>query len=48
MPNPPTQNSLDNAIQFLELSPPQRLQILKQLGIARYDFLTLEEDDVLN
>ncbi|BAY74792.1 pentapeptide repeat-containing protein [Nostoc linckia NIES-25] len=28
------------AIQFLEQSPPQRLQILKELGIARYEFLT--------
>ncbi|MDZ8238355.1 MAG: pentapeptide repeat-containing protein [Nostoc sp. ChiQUE01a] len=28
------------AIQFLEQSSLQRLQILKQLGIARYEFLT--------
>ncbi|MBD2678394.1 MULTISPECIES: pentapeptide repeat-containing protein [Nostoc] len=28
------------AIQFLEQSPPQRLHILRQLGIARYEFLT--------
>ena len=35
-----TQDLRYTAIQFLEQSPPQRLQILKQLGIARYDFLT--------
>jgi uncharacterized protein YjbI with pentapeptide repeats len=29
-----------NAIDFLEKSPQQRLQALKQLGIGRYDFLT--------
>ncbi|MDZ8189199.1 MAG: pentapeptide repeat-containing protein [Nostoc sp. ChiSLP02] len=28
------------AIQFLEQSAPQRLEILRKLGIARYDFLT--------
>jgi hypothetical protein len=26
------------AIQFLEQNPSERLQILNQLGIARYDF----------
>ncbi|MDF5708636.1 MAG: pentapeptide repeat-containing protein [Nostoc sp. S4] len=28
------------AIKFLEQNPPQRLEILKQLGIARYEFLS--------
>ncbi|MBP5974557.1 pentapeptide repeat-containing protein [Brasilonema sp. CT11] len=36
----PTQNLCSCAIQFLEQNPQQRLEILKQLGIARYDFLT--------
>lgn len=36
----PTQNLRSRAIQFLEQNPQQRLEILKQLGIARYDFLT--------
>ncbi|MCC5622239.1 pentapeptide repeat-containing protein [Nostoc sp. CHAB 5715] len=40
MLNIPTQDLRHTAIHFLEQSPPQRLQILKQLGIARYDFLT--------
>jgi uncharacterized protein YjbI with pentapeptide repeats len=40
MLNLPPQDLRYTAIQFLEKSPPQRLQILKQLGIARYDFLT--------
>ncbi|WP_375510912.1 pentapeptide repeat-containing protein [uncultured Nostoc sp.] len=40
MLNIPTQDLRHTAIQFLEQSPPQRLQILKQLGIARYEFLT--------
>ncbi|AUB38742.1 putative protein YjbI, containings pentapeptide repeats [Nostoc flagelliforme CCNUN1] len=40
MLNIPTQDLRHTAIQFLEQSPPQRLQTLKQLGIARYDFLT--------
>jgi uncharacterized protein YjbI with pentapeptide repeats len=40
MLNLPTQDLRYTAIQFLEQSSPQRLQILKQLGIARYDFLT--------
>ncbi|MBN4006790.1 pentapeptide repeat-containing protein [Nostoc sp. LPT] len=40
MLNIPTQNLRNTVIQFLEESPPQRLQILKQMGIARYDFLT--------
>ena len=40
MLNLPTQDLRYTAIQFLEQSPPQRLQILKQLGIARYEFLT--------
>ncbi|MEH2149808.1 pentapeptide repeat-containing protein [Nostoc sp.] len=40
MLNISTQDLRYTAIQFLEQSPPQRLQILKQLGIARYDFLT--------
>ncbi|MBR8833526.1 MAG: pentapeptide repeat-containing protein [Stigonema ocellatum SAG 48.90 = DSM 106950] len=38
--NPPTQNLRYAAIHFLEQSPEQRLPILQQLGIARYDFLT--------
>ncbi|MEH2208830.1 MAG: pentapeptide repeat-containing protein [Nostoc sp.] len=40
MLNISTQDLRYTAIQFLEQSPPQRLQIIKQLGIARYDFLT--------
>ncbi|BDI19554.1 hypothetical protein ANSO36C_53560 [Nostoc cf. commune SO-36] len=40
MLNIPNQDLRYTAIQFLEQSPSQRLQILKQLGIARYDFLT--------
>jgi len=36
----PTQDLRNSAIQFLEQSPSQRLQILKEMGIARYDFLT--------
>ncbi len=35
-----TQDLRYKAIQFLEQTPSQRLQILKQLGIARYEFLT--------
>jgi uncharacterized protein YjbI with pentapeptide repeats len=33
-------NLRHNAIQFLEQTPEERLQILQILGIARYDFLT--------
>lgn len=40
MLNIPTQDLRYTAIQFLEQSPPQRLQILNELGIARYEFLT--------
>jgi uncharacterized protein YjbI with pentapeptide repeats len=40
MLNLSTQDLRDTAIQFLEQSTPQRLQTLKQLGIARYEFLT--------
>ncbi|MEH1952824.1 pentapeptide repeat-containing protein [Nostoc sp.] len=40
MLNISTQDLRYTAIHFLEQSPPQRLQILKQLGIARYEFLT--------
>lgn len=40
MLNTSTQNLRSRAIQFLEQSPQQRLEILKQLGIARYEFLT--------
>ncbi|MEH1851852.1 MAG: pentapeptide repeat-containing protein [Nostoc sp.] len=40
MLNIPNQDLRHKAIQFLEQSPPQRLQVLKQTGIARYDFLT--------
>ncbi len=40
MLNLPTQDLRHTAIQFLEQSSSQRLHILKQLGIARYDFLT--------
>ena len=40
MLNIPTQDLRYTAIQFLEQSPPQRLQTLKELGIARYEFLT--------
>jgi uncharacterized protein YjbI with pentapeptide repeats len=38
MPN--YRNLRDAAIDFLKQSPSQRLQVLQQLGIARYDFLT--------
>ncbi|MDZ7960657.1 MAG: pentapeptide repeat-containing protein [Aulosira sp. DedQUE10] len=40
MLNSSIQNLRDRAIHFLEQTPVQRLQILQQLGIARYDFLT--------
>ncbi|MEH2466029.1 pentapeptide repeat-containing protein [Nostoc sp.] len=40
MLNIPTQDLRNTAIQFLEQSPPQRLEILNNLGIARYEFLT--------
>jgi uncharacterized protein YjbI with pentapeptide repeats len=40
MLNNPTQNFRDTAIEFLSQTPQQRLEILKQMGIARYDFLT--------
>jgi uncharacterized protein YjbI with pentapeptide repeats len=40
MLNIPTQDLRYTAIQFLEQSPIQRLQLLKKLGIGRYDFLT--------
>ncbi|MBW4424657.1 MAG: pentapeptide repeat-containing protein [Nostoc desertorum CM1-VF14] len=40
MLNIPTQDLRYTSIRFLEQSPPQRLQILKQMGIARYEFLT--------
>jgi uncharacterized protein YjbI with pentapeptide repeats len=40
MLNIPNQDLRYTAIQFLDQSPPQRLQILKQMGIARYEFLT--------
>jgi uncharacterized protein YjbI with pentapeptide repeats len=39
MPNT-SANLRYTAINFLEQSPLQRLQILKKLGIARYEFLT--------
>ncbi|MBD2778142.1 pentapeptide repeat-containing protein [Iningainema tapete] len=35
-----TQNQHNKAIEFLAQSPQQRLLILQELGIARYDFLT--------
>ncbi len=35
-----TQNLRLQAIQFLQQSPEERLQILRKLGIARYEFLT--------
>ncbi|WP_414589299.1 pentapeptide repeat-containing protein [Scytonema sp. PCC 10023] len=40
MQNTSTQYFRSSAIHFLEQSPQERLEILKQLGIARYDFLT--------
>jgi uncharacterized protein YjbI with pentapeptide repeats len=40
MLNISTQDLRHTAIHFLEQSPPQRLQILNQLGIGRYEFLT--------
>ena len=39
MLNLPTQDLRDRSIHFLEQTPLQRLQILHQLGIARYKFL---------
>jgi uncharacterized protein YjbI with pentapeptide repeats len=40
MLNLSTQDLRNSAIQFLEQTPVQRLQILQQVGIARYNFLT--------
>ncbi len=40
MLDPSSEDLRHIAIQFLEQSPTQRLQILTQLGIARYEFLT--------
>lgn len=40
MLNTSTQDFRISAIEFLEQSPQQRLETLRQLGIARYDFLT--------
>ncbi|MUG92054.1 hypothetical protein F7734_06095 [Scytonema sp. UIC 10036] len=40
MLNPTISDLRNSTIQFLEQSPQERLQTLKQLGIARYDFLT--------
>lgn len=40
MLNISTQDFRISAIQFLEQNPQQRLETLRQLGIARYDFLT--------
>jgi uncharacterized protein YjbI with pentapeptide repeats len=40
MLNSPTQDLYFTCTQFLEQNPQQRLLTLKQLGLARYDFLT--------
>jgi uncharacterized protein YjbI with pentapeptide repeats len=40
MINHHTQDLRSNAIHFLEQTPPQRLQILQELGLGRYHFLT--------
>ncbi|BAY90356.1 MULTISPECIES: pentapeptide repeat-containing protein [unclassified Tolypothrix] len=40
MLNTYTHNLRDSAIHFLEQTPEYRLQILRELGIARYEFLT--------
>jgi uncharacterized protein YjbI with pentapeptide repeats len=40
MLNPTVKNLRNSAIQFLEQNPEERLHNLKELGIARYDFLT--------
>src|SRR5919199_1192279 len=40
MRNTLTQNLYRTCTQFLEQTPQQRLLILKNLGLARYDFLT--------
>ncbi|MFQ4144403.1 pentapeptide repeat-containing protein [Chlorogloeopsis sp. ULAP02] len=40
MPDNISHNSYYSAIYFLKQNPEIRLQILKKLGIARYDFLT--------
>jgi uncharacterized protein YjbI with pentapeptide repeats len=41
MLNLSSQDLRHTAIQFLEQNPEQRLQTLKQLGIGRYEFLTI-------
>jgi uncharacterized protein YjbI with pentapeptide repeats len=35
----PTQNLYDTCVEFLKQTPQQRLLTLKNLGLARYDFL---------
>lgn len=40
MLNPTTEELRSHCIQFLEKTPQQRLQVLKNIGLARYDFLT--------
>jgi len=40
MPNPSSQPLYHTCIQFLEHTPQERLLILQNLGLARYDFLT--------
>ncbi|MBD2517774.1 pentapeptide repeat-containing protein [Nostoc sp. FACHB-973] len=40
MPDISPENLRHIAIEFLEQNPPQRLKILKELGIARYECLT--------
>lgn len=49
MINPHTQDLRSNAIHFLEQSPSQRLQILQELGLGRYQFLSkipLNDDNI--
>ncbi len=40
MLTPTTEELRSQCIQFLEKPPQQRLQVLKNIGLARYDFLT--------
>ncbi|WP_017720427.1 pentapeptide repeat-containing protein [Kamptonema formosum] len=41
MLNSPTQDLRSSCIQFLGKTPTERLRVLENLGLARYDFLTV-------
>jgi len=50
MLNSPIQNLYDTCAEFLKQTPQQRLLTLKNLGLARYDFLTqisLTEENIV-